>query len=259
MRGRRIRPARRCSMRHPRPSAATSSRAATTRKPCATTDFVQPALLACDVAAFRVLQAEGLTVRGRGGPFARRVRRVGGRRRRGPRRRARARRGAGRRDAARRRGAAGRDDGVARPRRRDAAALCEAARDGDELVVANENSPVQWCVSGSSPRSSGSRRSRRIAKMRAVRLPVAGAFHSALMRPAVQPRSTTLARSTFATPCSRSPRTSTGELVTDPATLRELLGRHVVSPVRWERRCAASPPPAPRVSSRPGPATSSPS
>ena len=36
-----------------------------------TTEFVQPALLACDVAAFRVLEAEGVRVRRRGGTFAR--------------------------------------------------------------------------------------------------------------------------------------------------------------------------------------------
>ena len=44
----------------------------------ATTEFVQPALLACGVAAFRVLEAEGLTGVGRRRrPLARRVLRAG--------------------------------------------------------------------------------------------------------------------------------------------------------------------------------------
>ena len=47
----------------------------------ATTEFVQPALLACDVAAFRVLEAEGVGPGRRGRTLARRVRGAGRRRR----------------------------------------------------------------------------------------------------------------------------------------------------------------------------------
>ena len=53
----------RCSTRPLRPWAATSWRAAGTRRSLATTEFAQPALLACDVAAFRVLEAAGVRVR----------------------------------------------------------------------------------------------------------------------------------------------------------------------------------------------------
>ena len=67
-----------------------------------------------------------------------------------------------------------------------------------------------------------------------MRLPVAGAFHSALMRPAVQPVLDVLARIDVSDPVFPIAENVTGELVTDASTLRELVGRQVVSPVRWE-------------------------
>jgi [acyl-carrier-protein] S-malonyltransferase len=65
-------------------------------------------------------------------------------------------------------------------------------------------------------------------------LNVAGAFHSELMRPAVRPVLEVLARIDVADPVFPIAENVTGELVTDGARLRDLLGRHVVSPVRWE-------------------------
>ena len=118
----------------------------------ATTEFVQPALLALDVAAFRVLRGEGRPFVGAAGhslgEFAALVaaevlaahRRV---------------RDRGRARAARcrpRRAAAGHDDArcsASAPTRR--AALCDEARGDDVLVVANENSPQQVVISGSVP------------------------------------------------------------------------------------------------------------
>ncbi len=157
-----------------------------------TTDFVQPALLACDVAAFRVLQAHGLT------------------------------------DVA---GVAGHSLGeFAALVAADAVVLADAL----ELVVANRNSPVQSVVSGSVAAIERLETSAKDAKVRAVRLPVAGAFHSELMRPAVQPVVDVLARIDISDPVFPIAENVTGELVTDAATLRELVGRQVVSPVRWE-------------------------
>lgn len=201
----------------------------------ATTEFVQPALLACDVAAFRVLQAEGLTdpvgVAGHSlGEFAALV----------------ACEAMGLSDALEVvviRGAAMQRAGEERPGTMsallgigtgDAAALCEQARGEEELVVANENSPVQVVISGSVGAIERAEALAKERRTRAIRLAVAGAFHSELMRPAVAPILETLERIDLRAPAFPVAENVTGELVEDPGRLRELLGLQVVSPVRWE-------------------------
>src|SRR5262245_33191612 len=153
-----------------------------------TTGFVQPALLACDVAAYRVLRAEGLPdpvgVAGHSlGEFAALV----------------ASEAIGLRDALEVvvvRGVAMQRAGEERPGAMaallgvggaDAERLCDEARDDDVLVVANQNSPVQVVASGSVAAIERLEALARDRKVRAVRLLVAGAFHSELMRPAVEP------------------------------------------------------------------------
>jgi [acyl-carrier-protein] S-malonyltransferase len=205
----------------------------------ATTSFVQPALLACDVAAFRVLQAEGLGdpvgVAGHSlGEFAALV----------------AAEAIGLAEALELvvvRGEAMQRAGEERPGAMtallgvggdDAEALCAEARadaeDGDELVVANRNSPAQSVASGSIPAIERLEALAKERKVRAVRLPVAGAFHSALMEPAVQPVLDTLDQADIRAPKFPVAENVTGELVTDAERLRELVGRQVVSPVAWE-------------------------
>jgi [acyl-carrier-protein] S-malonyltransferase len=200
----------------------------------ATTDFVQPALLACGVAAFRVLEAGGLTgVVGAAGhslgefsalvaagvlPLAGALRVVVVR------------------------GEAMQRAGEARPGTMtallgagpdDAEALCDEAREGDVLLVANRNSPVQSVISGSVAAIERAEALCAERKMRAVRLQVAGAFHSPLMHPAVQPIIDELATLEFAPPAFPIAENVSGTLVADPSELRALLERHVVSPVRW--------------------------
>jgi [acyl-carrier-protein] S-malonyltransferase len=200
----------------------------------ATTEFVQPALLACAVAAFRVLEAERIAFGGAAGhslgEFAALVAAdvIGLDEAL---------------DVVVLRGRAMQRAGEERPGTMSAllgmdavqaAALCEEVRDDDVLVVANENSPVQVVISGS---ISAIERAETLAKersIRAIRLNVAGAFHSALMEPAVAPIVDRLSSIDFRP--SRIPiaENVAGALVDDPEQLRTLLGRHVVSPVRWE-------------------------
>jgi [acyl-carrier-protein] S-malonyltransferase len=201
----------------------------------ATTDFVQPALLACGVAAFRVLQAEGLTevVGAAGhslGEFSALV-------------------AAGVLSLAEAlrvvvvRGEAMQRAGEARPGTMtallgagpdDAEALCDEARGDDVLLVANRNSPVQSVISGSVPAIERAEALAADRKIRAVRLDVAGAFHSPLMEPAVRPILDELAGIEFGTPTFPIAENVSGSLVSDPVELRELLGRQVTSPVRWQ-------------------------
>ena len=67
-----------------------------------------------------------------------------------------------------------------------------------------------------------------------MRLRVAGAFHSPLMEPAVVPLREAIDAATFSAPRFPVASNVTGALLSEPEELRELLVRHVVSPVRWE-------------------------
>jgi [acyl-carrier-protein] S-malonyltransferase len=198
-----------------------------------TTEFVQPALLACDVAAFRVLEAEAVPFVGVAGhslgEFAALV-------------------AAGvvplgaALDLVVVRGAAMQRASQERPGTmtallgvgpEDAATLCDEARGDDVLVVANENSAAQSVISGSVPaieRAEGLTEER---KVRAVRLHVAGAFHSPLMEPARGAIDERIDAIAFSAPRFPIAENVAGALVSDPEELRSLLKRHVVSPVKW--------------------------
>jgi [acyl-carrier-protein] S-malonyltransferase len=200
----------------------------------ATTEFVQPALLACDVAAFRVLEELGVAFVGAAGHslgefaalVAAGVLTLG--------------------DAltvVMVRGRAMEAAGRARPGTMtallgvggaDAAALCDEARESDVLLVANENSPQQVVISGSVAAIERAEALAAERRIRAVRLNVAGAFHSPLMEPAVEPIAAAIDQAAFAPPRFPVASNVTGALVSDPTELRALARRHVVSPVRWQ-------------------------
>jgi [acyl-carrier-protein] S-malonyltransferase len=201
----------------------------------ATTEFVQPAVLACGVAAFRVLEAEGLTgVVGTAGhslgEFSALV----------------AAGVLGLADALHVvvvRGEAMQRAGEARPGTMsallgagpdDAEALCDDVRGDDVLLVANRNSPVQSVISGSVAAIERAEAFAAERKIRAVRLQVAGAFHTPLMEPAVAPILRELAALELAPPTFPIAENVSGTLVSDVAELRSLLERHVISPVRWQ-------------------------
>jgi [acyl-carrier-protein] S-malonyltransferase len=199
----------------------------------ATTEFVQPALLACDVAAFHVLEAEGVAPVGVAGhslgQFAALV----------------AADVVSLTDALDLvviRGAAMQRAGEERPGAMtallgvgagDAASLCDEVRGDDELVVANENSPAQVVISGSVAAIARAETLAKERRIRAVRLPVAGAFHSPLMEPARAAIDERIDAIGFSPPRCPVAENVAGALVSDPNELRSLLKRHVVSPVRW--------------------------
>ena len=115
-----------------------------------------------------------------------------------------------------------------------ATALCDEVRGDDTLLVANLNSPVQVVASGSIPAIERLEALAKERKTRAVRLPVAGAFHSPLMEPARTVIDERIDELTFRAPRFPIAENVTGTLVDDPRELAALLKRHVVSPVRWE-------------------------
>ena len=115
----------------------------------------------------------------------------------------------------------------------DAAALCDEVRDDDVLVVANENSSAQSVISGSVSAIERAEELAKERKIRAIRLPVAGAFHSPLMEPARVAIDERIEGITFSAPRFPIAENVAGALVSDPEELRSLLKRHVVSPVKW--------------------------
>jgi [acyl-carrier-protein] S-malonyltransferase len=202
-----------------------------------TTELVQPALVALGVAAFRVLEAEGCAFAGTAGhslgefaalvaagvldlPAALAIVAV-----------------RGREMQAAGEASPGTMTALLGAGPEDAGRLCDEAREGDVLIVANENSPQQVVISGSVPAIERAEALAAERRIRAVRLKVAGAFHSPLMEPAVAPLSAAIDAASFAPPRFPVAANVAGELVSDAEELRALLKRHVVSPVRWER-CA---------------------
>src|SRR5947208_1080108 len=68
----------------------------------------------------------------------------------------------------------------------EAREVCEVAGRGDVLAVANENAAKQIVLSGSIPAIERAEALARDRGAKALRLQVAGAFHSPLMQPALQ-------------------------------------------------------------------------
>lgn len=201
----------------------------------ATTELVQPGLLACDVAALRVLEAEGVSFGAAAGhslgEFAALV--AAGVLELAPALEIVIERGRAMQAAADER--PGTMTALLGVSITEAAEVCEASRGDDVLAVANENAPKQVVLSGSVgaiERAEGQVRGR---GARAIRLRVAGAFHSPLMQPAVDRMREALSKLSFREPRFPIVANVSGELVEEPSTLRDLLSLHVVSTVRWDR------------------------
>ena len=113
--------------------------------------------------------------------------------------------------------------------------LCDEARQGETLAIANLLCPGNTVVSG---HTAACERVAELATaagaMKVIPLAVAGAFHTQLMQPAVERLRTVLANVPLAKP--RIPVISNVDARThdDPEEIRQLLIRQVCSPVRWE-------------------------
>jgi len=112
--------------------------------------------------------------------------------------------------------------------------LCDAARGGGTLQIANLLCPGNTVVSGDQAACALVERLAEAAGARTVRLAVAGAFHTDLMRPADRVLAEVLAGIDV-----RKPRIPVWSNVdaqphTDPAEVRQLLTGQVLRPVLWE-------------------------
>jgi [acyl-carrier-protein] S-malonyltransferase len=205
----------------------------------ADTAVVQPALFACDLAALRVLEAEGLrfgmTAGHSLGEFVALV--AAGVTDMAPTLEAVVERGLAMHDAAERQpGAMTALLGISPAQ---AAEIVRVAGRGDVLTVANENSPKQTVVSGSVPAVERAEKLAHSRRARVVRLNVAGGFHSPLMQPALGRVREAIARLAFREPRFPVVPNASGRPTSQPSAMRDLLARHLVSPVRWERSVRA--------------------
>jgi [acyl-carrier-protein] S-malonyltransferase len=135
--------------------------------------------------------------------------------------------------------------------------ICRRATKEAGLVVpANYNTDEQTVISGE---IAGVERAMELAKeagaKRAIKLPVSGAFHSPLMRPAVVGLTDAIATSAFTDPVFPVYSNVTAEASTTAVDAKDLLLRQLTSPVRWSteiRNIAARFPDALYVEMGPG-------
>jgi [acyl-carrier-protein] S-malonyltransferase len=121
------------------------------------------------------------------------------------------------------------DGGMAAVRARDRGRV-ERVADEFGLTVANDNAPDQLVLSGSVEALTAAEEPLRGAGIRVKRLPVAGAFHSPLMEPAVEPFRALVLETEV-----RRPRVPVLSCVTaEPFDdVRERLVQAITNPVRW--------------------------
>ena len=111
-----------------------------------------------------------------------------------------------------------------------------AEKDGLRAGIANYNSPDQTVVSGASADLDELvKRLEAAGARRAIRLKVAGAYHSPLMAPATRALEPHLREARIRPPRVPFYANFTGAEASDPEEIRTNLIRQVESPVRWEQ------------------------
>jgi [acyl-carrier-protein] S-malonyltransferase len=118
------------------------------------------------------------------------------------------------------------------------------ARGIGPVGIANYNSPGQLVISGAKAAvEAAAAAAKELGCRRAIPLRVAGAYHSPLMKPATAKLAPLIREAAIRAPRIPFYANVTGETVSDPEAIRDLLIRQVESPVRWEatmRRMAAA-------------------
>jgi [acyl-carrier-protein] S-malonyltransferase len=107
--------------------------------------------------------------------------------------------------------------------------LCAAA----DVDVCNWNLPSQTVIGGSAGNVSKAVALAKERGIRAMELNVGGAFHSRLMRPAIEGLTKAVAAAKVLAPEVPVVANASAAPMTDPAAVREELGAQVARPVRW--------------------------
>lgn len=120
-----------------------------------------------------------------------------------------------------------------------AQAVCDAAAKGEVLVCANFNAPGQIVLSGHASACERAVPAAEALGLKATRLQVAGAFHSALMQPAADRLAAALEKTAFGQ--GKVPVVSNVTALPhggDAAGVRSLLVQQLTMPVKWAQSCA---------------------
>jgi len=107
--------------------------------------------------------------------------------------------------------------------------LCAAA----DVDVCNWNLPSQTVIGGSAANVSKAVALAKERGMRAMELNVGGAFHSRLMRPAIDGLTRAVTAANVQAPLVPVVANANALAMTDPAAVRDELGAQVARPVRW--------------------------
>lgn len=115
-------------------------------------------------------------------------------------------------------------------------AVCAESDLKDKVFAANYNCPGQLVISGDAAASAVAAE-RLLAKgaKRAVKLGVAGAFHTSLMAPAAEGLKDFATGLTFAAPRCPIYSNVTADRLSDSTDIPAYLAEHMVSPVRWTK------------------------
>lgn len=111
----------------------------------------------------------------------------------------------------------------------------QACEEIDGIVVAaNYNCPGQLVISGEiSAVNAACEKLKELGAKRALVLPVGGAFHSPLMKPAEEELAKAIEETTFNAPICPIYQNVTTTAVTDPAEIKKNLIAQLTAPVKW--------------------------
>ena len=102
------------------------------------------------------------------------------------------------------------------------------------VVPANYNCPGQLVISGSdSAIDAAIEKLKELGARRALKLPVGGAFHSPLMKPAEDELAEAIRQTAFADPICPVYQNVAARAVTDPAEIQSNLIKQLTAPVKW--------------------------
>jgi [acyl-carrier-protein] S-malonyltransferase len=111
--------------------------------------------------------------------------------------------------------------------------VCELARNEGQVVAANYNSPSQTVISGESRAVAAAVLFAGMKGGKTLPLPVTGAFHSPLMAKPAELFANIIEEIEFKKPLFPIVPNASGQLTDDPAEIKELLKKQIISPVRW--------------------------
>jgi [acyl-carrier-protein] S-malonyltransferase len=116
-------------------------------------------------------------------------------------------------------------------------ALCAEAGQGELLEGVNFNCPGQIAVSGTKPACERAEKlAEKYGAMKAIRLEVAGAFHTSMMSPAAKALSEALAKTKIAEPADTKVIANiNAEYYASAAQIREGLTKQLVQPIYWQK------------------------